>query len=59
VRQIFCTVLIARPATLAMARLVQCVVSPGGAPSVRSISRAATGPGTGAHAPIVHEQLKR
>jgi hypothetical protein len=35
-------------ATLAMARQVQCVISPGGAPSVRSISRAATGPGTGA-----------
>ena len=33
---------------LAMARLVQCVVSPGGSPSVRSISRAAIGPGTGA-----------
>jgi len=41
-------VLIARPVTLAIARLVQCVVSPGGSPSVRSISRAATGPGTGA-----------
>jgi hypothetical protein len=37
-----CTVLIATPITLAIARLVQCMVSPGGSPSVRSIKRATT-----------------
>jgi hypothetical protein len=47
-RQIFCTVLIARPMTSAIARLVQCVVSPGGAPSVRSTSCATLGSATGA-----------
>ena len=36
------TVLIAKPMALAIARLVQCVVSPGASPSVRSINRATT-----------------
>ena len=44
-RQIFCTVLIASPMAPAIARLVQCVVSPSGSPSVRSINRATTGSG--------------
>jgi hypothetical protein len=47
-RQIFCTVLIAKPVTLPIARLVQCVVSPGGAPRVSSINRAAIAGATGA-----------
>ena len=43
----FCTVLTAKPIALAIARLVQWVVSPGGGPSVRAINCATTGSGTG------------
>jgi hypothetical protein len=48
VRQIFCTVLIVSPIASAIARLVQCVVSPGDAPSVRAINLPTTGSGSGA-----------
>ena len=44
----FCTVLTASPIALAIARLVQWVVSPGGGPSVRAINRPTTGFGIGA-----------
>jgi hypothetical protein len=41
-------VLIAKPLTAAIARLVQCVLSPGGSAKVRSTSAATVALGTGA-----------
>ena len=43
-----CTVLIAKPVTLPIARLVQCVVSPGGAPRVSSTTAPTVSAGSGA-----------